>query len=496
MAIHFARPRFIQRSKGHNVVQVAGYNMRASLYCEMTGQQTPRARDPSTHIYHEIYLPQGPNTRFAEAGALWNAFQAAEHRKDSQEAFELVLPLPTDPEITSDDRIELARTFAWTHFVSKGLAVQIDIHLPHRTTHTEWENMFEGVPKNQHAHLLVTTRRLVGDQISSHKAADLQPKVRRLPFGKPIVAEGELWGSAWAQHQNTYFSQHGKGIAVDPVSPIPQKHIGPVRFRAPNDHRIAANEAVRQLNAKIARDPQAVAEHMRKQAQPFDGRALDKFLTKHLSPDERESVAAEVRTRLHNFQREALHKAAWSDKTGINSPQTVEYVARQLSPKYDDLLKRAAAAREDAAQVEWARNRQDIEREAAVYRVAERQGEMGIMRRVAHAVGTKMPALAILQDLELKRWTDAKRKGIYLVDNKSIRLGTHTDAAKSLLAEAAEVLNKKLDGTDLTLRQVAEIELIKRQQTARNARERLDTLRRDDRVKLRVRRSQSRGPSL
>jgi hypothetical protein len=95
MAIEFARPRFIQRSKGHNVVQVAAYSMRDRLYCERTGERTP-SQDPSTLVHHEIMLPEGANTRFAEAGTLWNAAQAAERRKDSQEALEIVLSLPAN----------------------------------------------------------------------------------------------------------------------------------------------------------------------------------------------------------------------------------------------------------------------------------------------------------------------------------------------------------------------------------------------------------------
>ena len=43
---------------------------------------------------------------------LWNAAEAAERRKDAQVAREIVLALPANAELTIEDRIELARSFA------------------------------------------------------------------------------------------------------------------------------------------------------------------------------------------------------------------------------------------------------------------------------------------------------------------------------------------------------------------------------------------------
>ena len=130
------------------------------------------------------------------------------------------------------------------------------------------------------------------------------------------------------------FADHGKAITVDPVAPIPQEHLGPIRFRHPRDHRLADNEATRQMNATIARDPEAVAAHLSQQ-QRFDGRALSRFLAKHIAdPGERETVAAEAEKRLRELQRAALEKASWADKvqSGLR-PLMVEDVARQLEPR-------------------------------------------------------------------------------------------------------------------------------------------------------------------
>jgi hypothetical protein len=68
---------------------------------------------------------------------------------------------------------------------NKSVAVDINIHNE------------EG---NPHAHILITTRRLVRDQFDSHKARDLDSKVIR---GQ--VQADKIWGDEWRHFQNNYF---------------------------------------------------------------------------------------------------------------------------------------------------------------------------------------------------------------------------------------------------------------------------------------------------
>jgi hypothetical protein len=63
---------------------------------------------------------------------LWNAAESAEKRKDSQVAREIVVALAADRALSTEYRIELVRSFAERHFVAKGLAVQLDVHVPHK----------------------------------------------------------------------------------------------------------------------------------------------------------------------------------------------------------------------------------------------------------------------------------------------------------------------------------------------------------------------------
>jgi hypothetical protein len=131
VAIAFARARYLSRATRGNAVRSAAYNARESIQAERTGELFHfRHRDAPEH--HEVLLPDGADARLADAAVLWNAAEAAERRKDAQVAREIVLALPADRVLSTEDRIELARSFAEQHFVSKGLAVQHDVHALHK----------------------------------------------------------------------------------------------------------------------------------------------------------------------------------------------------------------------------------------------------------------------------------------------------------------------------------------------------------------------------
>ena len=204
VAIQFARARYISRSTGGSAVRSAAYNERTALTSERTGELFYfKHRDAPEH--HEVLLPAGADPRFADSAVLWNAAEAAERRKDAQVAREIVLALPANAELTTEDRVALARSFAEQHFVAKGVAVQLDVHAPH-------EGESESERANWHAHLLITTRRLEGARFAARKARDLDPEVRHAAGGRAVVADGEVWGELWRDHQNRYFIEQGLGI--------------------------------------------------------------------------------------------------------------------------------------------------------------------------------------------------------------------------------------------------------------------------------------------
>jgi Ti-type conjugative transfer relaxase TraA len=276
VAIQFARARYISRSTGGSAVRSAAYNERTAITAERTGELFYFShRDTPAH--HEVLLPASADARFADSGVLWNAAEAAEKRKDAQVAREIVLALPSDAGITIEDRVALARSFAEQHFVAKGLAVQLDVHAPH-------EGDSDSERSNWHAHLLITTRRIEGTQFAAKKARDLDPEVRHAG-GRAVVADGEVWGELWRDHQNRYFVEHGLGIRVDPTATHAQEHIGPVRMRRAGSEIVERAETIRQANTAAARDPEQVLATLTRHNATFSERDLDRHLGKHIADD-------------------------------------------------------------------------------------------------------------------------------------------------------------------------------------------------------------------
>ncbi len=283
VAIAFARARYLSRATGGNAVRSAAYNAREAITAERTGELFHfRHRDAPEH--HEVLLPEGADARLSDAAALWNAAEAAERRKDSQVAREIVLALPADRELTTADRIELARTFAAEHFVAKGLAVQLDVHAPHRERgegEGAWAEGTGGDHTNWHAHLLITTRRIEGDHLAARKARDLDPEVRKAG-ARTLVTDAEAWGETWRAHQDRYFQEHGIGVRVDATAAHPGEHIGPVRMRKVDSPAAARAEALRTANEEAARDPAEVLAALTRNNATFTERELDRYLQKHL----------------------------------------------------------------------------------------------------------------------------------------------------------------------------------------------------------------------
>ena len=286
MAIAFARVRYISRSGGGSAVRSAAYNGREAIRAERTGEVFYfKHRDAPEH--HEVLLPEGAPAELSSSNELWNAAEAMEKRKDAQLARELVLALPANQELGDDDRVELARSFALEHFVSKGLAVQLDVHAPHGAES-------EGERANYHAHLLVTTRRLGEDGFAAKKARDLDPVIKR-GGGRAIVAEGEAWGALWRDHQNRYFAEQGLVIRVDATSAVPQEHIGPLRMRVPDAEANVRAEHIRRANEEGARDPEHVLAVLTRNQASFSEYDLDRHLKKHIRDDgERAEVKGKV----------------------------------------------------------------------------------------------------------------------------------------------------------------------------------------------------------
>ena len=337
MAIAFARARYLSRASGGNAVRSAAYNAREQITAERTGEVF-HFRDRDAPEHHAVLLPAGADARFADSAVLWNAAEAAEKRKDAQVAREIVLALPADRALSTEDRIELARSFAERHFVGKGLAVQLDVHSPHKERGEGEGGFAEGTGgdhSNWHAHLLITTRRIEGGHFSAKKARDLDPEVRQAG-SRAVVSDGEAWGELWRAHQDRYFAEHGLDVRVDATAAHPGEHIGPVRMRKADSPAVARAEVLRQANEAAARDPEQVLAALTRNNATFTERDLDRYLAKHLgggadgTPDaaaKAELAAAKTAVLTHRDVL-VLHDRDTGEAAGRFSTRTVRQQER------------------------------------------------------------------------------------------------------------------------------------------------------------------------
>jgi Ti-type conjugative transfer relaxase TraA len=333
MAIQFARARYISRASGGNAVRSSAYNARDAIEAERTGEVFYfRHRDAPEH--HEVLLPEGTAEQFRDSAALWNTAELAEKRRDAQVAREVVVALPADAMITAEDRIDMVRSFAEQHFVIKGLAVQLDVHAPH-------DGEAESERANWHAHLLVTTRRLEGEQFSPKKARDLDPEVRR-SGGRAIVADGEAWGELWRDHQNRYFREHGVDLQVDPTAAHPAPHIGPIRMRVAGSEIVERAAEIRHANEAAARDPDQVLMALTRHNATFTARDLDRFLAKHLADEtERAGIKNQV---LEHSELIPLYDRETGERAGRLTIRAVREQEQDALADADALAKSATRA--------------------------------------------------------------------------------------------------------------------------------------------------------
>jgi hypothetical protein len=392
--------------------------MRGRLVDERTGKRYSYIGRDHTLVHHEIILPAGADKRFLNPQILWSAAEFAERRRDAQVGRELILGLPADTEISHADRVFLAKAFVQEHFISKGLAAQIDIHASHSSNHDKM---------NFHGHVLLTTRRIEGDHLSRLKARDLDPVVRRVG-GKPLVVDAEEWSVLWRDFQNSYFGAHGHSLRVDPALPIRVPHLGPKRHQHPLNPQVQRAAEIRQLNATLG--------HRR--------------ITQIVADRQSQNSALALASRIDRV------RSGWR-------ALTVEDIARELSPDYDKLIRQADRLRGVIRKAEQVRASLDANIAVADNRIEYRKQEIGTIRRTLHRTGLHTD----LETQTLERWRRGNERG---KDQKwGIRLKTARDRLAAVAQQASALLEE--------IRPAADRELRRRQQIAAEAQAQLDIAR-------------------
>ena len=203
----------VSRSAGRSVVAAAAYRLGECLHDERyqtVHDYTRRRGVECTFTVAPVDAPEWAHN----AGALWNAAERAETRKNSTLAREVELALPSLLEPAERERI--AERFAEALVERYNVAVSVAIHNPGR----------HGDDRNYHAHILFTTREMT--------PAGLGKKTRVLDDRKTGPKEVTKLRELAADIINEHLAAANADIRVDHrsfkergIDREPTTHLGP-----------------------------------------------------------------------------------------------------------------------------------------------------------------------------------------------------------------------------------------------------------------------------
>ena len=265
MADYRLSAQVISRGKGQSSIASAAYRAAARLDDPRTGEIHDYTRKQGV-VYSAVLAPDDAPDWMRDRSQLWQAFEAAEKRRDAQLARELQLSLPH--ELDQEQRQALLLNFVRAEFVNQGMIADVALHEPSR----------EGDERNHHAHVMLTMRSLTGEGFGN--------KVREWNDAETLLR----WREEWAHHQNRALERHGHAARVDHrsyedrgIDREPSQHLGPTAAdmerkgkasRIGDENRTASfNNASRADRYREHWDIEAQRDHARAQ---FDGWAQRK----------------------------------------------------------------------------------------------------------------------------------------------------------------------------------------------------------------------------
>lgn len=191
MAIYHLSVKTFSRSNGQSATAAVAYRAGAKIHCdhERRDHDYSKKRDV---IHSEIFLPPNAPSWATERQQLWNEVERAEKRKNSTVAREFEVALPN--ELNEEQRIALVQDFAKQIVARHGCAVDAHLHDDKGSYKSK---------ENQHAHIMLTTRRLEPEGFTK--------KTRELDEKKS--GEVVYWREQWAKTANEHLREYG--IEID-----------------------------------------------------------------------------------------------------------------------------------------------------------------------------------------------------------------------------------------------------------------------------------------
>jgi hypothetical protein len=190
VAIYHYDCSIIKRSLGSSSVASAAYRSSEKILDEKTGNPNDYTKKKGV-LHTEIITPENVPDWAKNRHQLWNAVEAAEKRKDSQLAREIMVALPN--ELTEAQRLELVCNYITEQFTTKGMIADLAIHAPNR----------KGDNRNYHAHILLTMRKITPEGFGNKERA------------WNAKANIYQWREQWQHHTNRMLREAGLDCQID-----------------------------------------------------------------------------------------------------------------------------------------------------------------------------------------------------------------------------------------------------------------------------------------
>ncbi len=211
MAIYHVHCDIIGRSGGRSATAASAYRATTKIEDRTTGETFDFSRKEKA-LYTEILTVKKAPKWAHVRSELWNQVEEKENRKNSQfcRSFDIALMKEFDLETNT----KLIRLWIYKNYVSRGLVADLAIHAGHKNRDGETNN-------NEHAHVLVTTRKLTkngwGEKDREANDKEFLQNVRK----------------SWADIVNAEFKRRGMSERIDErtlkeqgIDREPQQHQG------------------------------------------------------------------------------------------------------------------------------------------------------------------------------------------------------------------------------------------------------------------------------
>ncbi|WP_234051997.1 MULTISPECIES: Ti-type conjugative transfer relaxase TraA [unclassified Xanthobacter] len=343
MAIYHLHVKVIGRKAGSSAVASAAYRSASRLRDE----RIDRVQDFSAKrgvVHSEVMLPENAPVAWSDRERLWNDVEAFEVRKDAQLAREVEFALPR--EMSEAQGIELARDFAQSEFVDRGMIADLNVH---------WDRAEDGTPK-PHAHVMLTMRSVDEDGFG--------PKVRDWNVTQMV----ERWRERWAELANERLAEldidaridhrrlEAQGIALEPQSQIgaPAQRIEGEGLDAA-DRAEMHREITRNNGARIIADPSVALDAITHQQSTFTRRDMAMFAHRHSDGiDQFNAVMGAMRNapELVELGKDGRGEDRFTTRDMIEAEQRLHRAAQVMAEKEHhgvrDAGREAALARAEA----------------------------------------------------------------------------------------------------------------------------------------------------